>query len=221
MQTSSHFPEALIAPQLHTFLKQPESSEQQSTKQGEAKRVPFAADRGTYEKQNVFGVNCTVAHWYASWIWTVPKPPSTLGDDDATTICSHISRSCELELAHLSLTVLRVPASFDCRGPSQCLQGQHHWQRALYTTCRHLFFTTKGNAEDDGQRDSNKHEIPASCNTTNPRATADVQVQAEFGTLSSIPHKHNAIKIFVNRGCSRSMNEVWNLLELACVLCTV
>lgn len=66
MQTSSHFPEALIAPQLHTFLKQPESSEQQSTKQGEAKRVPFAADRGTYEKQNVFGVNCTVAHWYAS-----------------------------------------------------------------------------------------------------------------------------------------------------------
>ncbi|CAN7982293.1 unnamed protein product, partial [Ixodes pacificus] len=112
------------------------------------------------------------------------------------------------ELDHLSLAVLRVPASLDCRGPSQCLQGLDRWQHELYTTCRHLFFITEGNAQDNGQRDSNKHEIPASCNTTNPRAAADMQVQAELGTLSSIPHKHNAIKSFVNRGCSRSMNEV-------------
>lgn len=164
--------------------------------------------------------NRTVARWYVSRIWTVPKPPWY--PRQRRHHYNLFARFLELRARAraLSLAVLRVPASFDCRGPSQCLQGQHRWQRALYTTCRHLLFIT-GNAQDDGQRDSNKHKIPASCNTTNPRAAADVQVQAEFGTFSSIPHKHNAIKSFVNQGCSRSINEVWNLLELACVLCTV
>lgn len=46
---------------------------------------------------------------------------------------------------------------------------------------------------DSGQsRDT--HEIPASCNTLNPHATVDMQVQAKLGTLRRFPHENNATK---------------------------